>query len=1231
MSKYFKKENHKAVKALYLIIFGCFIYFSTATPISAESPPALPLPPCEIVDGVQVGACLNDSEFVSISVSGDFSAGNTVQVLTDANICSRFDNADGFSPAPCASAFSSPSVNGCFSIDLRDNNIFKQVACNSLYRNGEGPAFIIENDNNQRCGGRGDFATFIFGGPGNVPGARWTERAPAAQRCNIKFDSPRPDALIGPTWVKVSNSATIHDNVGRRFGELGGVSRVSEGFVRVDGDLVELPPVAAFDTEVIGRMVNFSNTSFSLNGSPLTYEWNFGDGNTSTSQIPEHVYETAGRFDVTLTVTDENDRVDEAVNSVTTEDRLAIELEMESVTLNPGEEHVVNVTAYNFEAEDIEDFSLSLDIDETLLTLVEGAAPPVLQTIARDGSTSTRYIIRAEDSGETNISVTGEGSLTPSALIVQDIAEQQITINPDLNVTLETSVDEFTRAGDEVTITLTLVNNEDFTIDGIRVESLGISPNELLEFVSGPLDPDGNDPRVSPLALGAGETTTVTFTYIATQRGVVELTSTLASNNPFNGTRFFQSTDTTLAIETADFRLTNLRLQPERPVPGEIVSIRGEIENTGSLDIVDIDFELTPFAPDIQVLIELLEDLDPDVSPQIALLEPGADNTREFIIPVFVEWDVVDETRYTLNVDFTANAIVEGEEIELLVSETLRGDLDRTEYWRDTLDFTFQFFRDSYNGAVTETLDGIDLVAEGSLLGGTLVGRTEGVLNVLQRFGDGFLTAGDLVISVASEPDVYTEEGLMLAQLIIDYAATTSRKQLVDDLISANVALADLEDQLILSAVNSVEDYLGDVKTAFIDGNTREFNRLITEPQAELVLGLGVEGAAAQMFSRVVRAGRARGLIKGRQKGVSDLSRELLQAADDEAARIAGRLVAAEARLFKNAPEGVNLTARIAAAAGLDGRELAFMLRNAKRVQPDGSQVTYFVRPRPQSATRHAAAGLNAKPLGVKFKSVNDIDYKYLGYNRVDEGLVVLTEPASIETVRGNIIDAIIRGDINPNTPEGMATMRMIWSRLSVKQNDFNTRNQFLEKFNATQTHMVTDSRTGFTAEVTQPGTIIQRFGNDVVTTASIDSRGRLTFDFNGREVYSDVDLLSVARVDGTNLDASVHMRILNEAGFGFDRQHHATAQTSDFPDARVARDVAEAFLTAHSRGGEALLVVGPNGITKTYVESFELIPLNEVQNEVGDLAERFVGKSGYDLYGQIVRNVRYSGLGAGQ
>ena len=44
--------------------------------------------------------------------------------------------------------------------------------------------------------------------------------------------------------------------------------------------------------------------------------WDFGDGSTSTQQYPSHIYTSAGTYNVTLTVTDNNSNVDTVIHSV---------------------------------------------------------------------------------------------------------------------------------------------------------------------------------------------------------------------------------------------------------------------------------------------------------------------------------------------------------------------------------------------------------------------------------------------------------------------------------------------------------------------------------------------------------------------------------------------------------------------------------------------------------------------------------------------------------------------------------------------------------------------------------------------------------------------------------------------------------------------------------------------------------------------------------------------------
>ena len=65
-----------------------------------------------------------------------------------------------------------------------------------------------------------------------------------------------------------------------------------------------LGPTASFSatptTICLGDAIAFTDTS---SGSPTSWSWDFGDGNSSTAQNPTHVYATAGTYDVKLVVT----------------------------------------------------------------------------------------------------------------------------------------------------------------------------------------------------------------------------------------------------------------------------------------------------------------------------------------------------------------------------------------------------------------------------------------------------------------------------------------------------------------------------------------------------------------------------------------------------------------------------------------------------------------------------------------------------------------------------------------------------------------------------------------------------------------------------------------------------------------------------------------------------------------------------------------------------------------
>jgi len=51
-------------------------------------------------------------------------------------------------------------------------------------------------------------------------------------------------------------------------------------------------------------------------GSPVSYAWDFGDGDTATQRNPSHVYTDKGVYTVTLTVTDDDGAIDTATKDI---------------------------------------------------------------------------------------------------------------------------------------------------------------------------------------------------------------------------------------------------------------------------------------------------------------------------------------------------------------------------------------------------------------------------------------------------------------------------------------------------------------------------------------------------------------------------------------------------------------------------------------------------------------------------------------------------------------------------------------------------------------------------------------------------------------------------------------------------------------------------------------------------------------------------------------------------
>jgi len=77
--------------------------------------------------------------------------------------------------------------------------------------------------------------------------------------------------------------------------------------------VVNLPPAASFNCTTNPQTdmdIEFTDNSVDPENKSLSWLWDFGDGNTSELQTPTHKFATEGDYNVTLTVTDDENTTD---------------------------------------------------------------------------------------------------------------------------------------------------------------------------------------------------------------------------------------------------------------------------------------------------------------------------------------------------------------------------------------------------------------------------------------------------------------------------------------------------------------------------------------------------------------------------------------------------------------------------------------------------------------------------------------------------------------------------------------------------------------------------------------------------------------------------------------------------------------------------------------------------------------------------------------------------------
>ena len=92
-------------------------------------------------------------------------------------------------------------------------------------------------------------------------------------------------------------------------------------------------PVADFTYSADLLAVTFTDQSYDPDGTIVSWDWDFGDTNSSTQQNPSHTYAAKGTYTVTLTVTDDDGATGFISKDVTVDDGLTPEVYVDDIAM----------------------------------------------------------------------------------------------------------------------------------------------------------------------------------------------------------------------------------------------------------------------------------------------------------------------------------------------------------------------------------------------------------------------------------------------------------------------------------------------------------------------------------------------------------------------------------------------------------------------------------------------------------------------------------------------------------------------------------------------------------------------------------------------------------------------------------------------------------------------------------------------------------------------------------